>query len=422
MSDEDRELRAIVMDGPMPPAQSDEPQIEIPMPTLPPMPGGIGRSISATEASASLADLLREQETFALPHGAAQHGWSPAAQQALRQEYHVIDRVVRMMRDAGLTNQTIVGVLNGTPAALDMARTSLRLQVPGQEISLRNTQLDPGEALRAIAGSPAARVYLRQHLAELSRQQSYDEIVQNQEHRRDEQERLLREQVAAARLAETDMPSTNMLNSVLLNQQTLADIRRWGTDEVDPETRREVMRNFDGIDRFPQMPMPEITRNAVFDGEDRLLKDWLWHELLLRTDRRPTDGPHVFRGQDWVRFFYANANDIFGPFHIQANIQWDNDQMVCRRDMKLQLTPSQDSRDILNRPICSRLIAYPSILLVFNDGRFWFANYSHRNDQAEVAGDPSVPEADLRGRHGGSSSHTGDGGGTRRARALNLDL
>jgi len=32
-------------------------------------------------------------------------------------------------------------------------------------------------------------------------------------------------------------------NSVLVNRQTLEDIRAWGVDELDEETRREVFRN-----------------------------------------------------------------------------------------------------------------------------------------------------------------------------------
>jgi len=205
---EGRELRSIVMDGPMPPADDCIAEVAQ-LPAIGIMPGvgvmgtptGIGTSISG---DASLGDLLREQDSFNLPEGRPDtdlrqlSAGSQWMQRQLQNEYDAIDRVVGIMRSVGLTNQTIMGVLNGTPGAIDMARTSVRLQAPAQNVLLRDAYLDASEAIHAVAGSPAARVYLRQHIRVLSRSQSYEEIVAAQEQRREAQQREFQQSMSDA--------------------------------------------------------------------------------------------------------------------------------------------------------------------------------------------------------------------------------
>ena len=455
---EGRELRSIVMDGPMPPADDCIAEVAQ-LPAIGIMPGvgvmgtptGIGTSISG---DASLGDLLREQDSFNLPEGRPDtdlrqlSAGSQWMQRQLQNEYDAIDRVVGIMRSVGLTNQTIMGVLNGTPGAIDMARTSVRLQAPAQNVLLRDAYLDASEAIHAVAGSPAARVYLRQHIRVLSRSQSYEEIVAAQEQRREAQQREFQQSMSDAQTQGRVMPSDEtmerylerhnrthgvpvpaeaqsrgMLTDVLLNNQQLADIRRWGRDELGADTMRHLM----GVSHIV------TDHNAHSDAQHNMLQeqirrevdllyDWLWGRTMVRTGQpRTTRLPYSETTQ---RIINDAAHDVMQWFNVHCQLNF-NSEDISREHMNVTLRlDGPDSYDVHRCLIVGDLTYHPAILMILNgDGRYDFANYGHRAPaNAEGSGRPTDRPTDLRGRDGGSSSYPADGDRARPARLLNLDL
>lgn len=447
MSDDKREPRSIVMDGPMPPATDETAGVigtPLPRATEPigtePAEGSLGEfyegslgeayQVTTTRRAAGQQRALASRETERLrAHVSA--------------EYNSIQQLVRLMREVGLTNQTILGVLNGVPAAVEMARTTLSLQAPAQEFQLRNNYLRASEAVSAVAGSQAAIFYLRSHLEELSRSQNYEEIVQNQEHRRDVQEQMLRERLAQARLSEAARPSDEImqrlverqaearvntgrsaLSDILLNQQQLADIRRWGRDEVDADTRRDVMMGVSMI-TTPAVQEDEQDRRLreQVQREIGLLYDWAWVEItnVVSPPHQMTDT--IAHSRRELENFNEATRFLFQTFGVRATIGF-NEESICRENMQLALSiDTPQARDIHGRRICGSLMWHPAVLMIVNeDNRYDFANYGHRTRQAEGAGNPDARQDHLRGRDGGSSSHAAVGDAERRDRLLNLDL
>jgi hypothetical protein len=128
----------------------------------------------------------------------------------------------------------------------------------------------------------------------------------------------------------------------------------------------------------------------------------------------------------WPVFFNQQLEDILSPFSVEGRITWSANHVgLCRWNMQLELNVAcRSAQDVQSRPICGKLLTHPAILLVYENGRFDFANFGHRSTgtAAQAPITPSGSEDDLRGRDGGSSSHAADGAAPRRAGTLDLDL
>lgn len=405
--------RVIVMEGPMPDAETDH-----------------------SSASRAPAGSVAEVDLGPVEPSPVETQWLSDRATAF---YRVVAFLCRAMHEAGLTNATICSVLQGDARAVDMACNSM-LYAPTMPVAdFEGFPSNPVELIRFVAGTSTARAFAREHVAELGRPQSYEEIEQNQEFRREVQQRQFEQAQAIARLSGTHRPSERIMqrllaphtevNAVLVNERTLADIRRWGRDEIDEQTQRELWQSFENEDgreaaqqvrplRFGQAELDQQFVQAV-DRHWRVLRNWVWDSVMGRCGINP-DG-EINQATFLVRTIQSELRMLFAPFGVVPRGIL-GDPPWTRRSFRFTLTIlGPQSRDRNGHQLCVSLIYNPGIILVFNNGRFEFADFG-QCPSSPLAGRATDVSADLRGRGGSSSHDATHGDPPRRHRALHLDL
>lgn len=403
MSNDDfdkREPRVIALDGPFAPAEDEDPTIST-------------RHIVQTGAYELESTEINYRETSG----------GDAAVNAEPDETGPVHDFVETLRSAGLSNEVILSVLRGSERGCEMARAAL-LAFDGD----RRVNRQLVGVLDRLHSYPPVQRYIREHLNELLSHPPYGERILNQERRRylqyDAQQRQLREAMAMGTTpsnqlllermrASTDPPEIGQL----LNQAALDDMRRWGRDEIDPQTRQEVMRNFaeqqDEVQ--PQIITPiDVQRHIInqqVEADSRLLYDWVWDRLVSRL-------ADSGMGVQWIG---SEAFDLFHPFGVTPRLTF-NQEAPTRSSLRIALSiDGPHARDLHGRLIVGNLTYHPAILMVLNtDGRYDFANFGHRRTPG--AGSEDHGDAAVRGRGSSSGGDEDAGRPEGRIRGRDIDL
>lgn len=426
MSDE-RELRSIVMEGPMPPADAPavlDPEVDAGISAMfrdesawtprmdqqyvqdDPRSGDYGGEESSLgdpqSVRSTVAELSRSSQLEALQQSllADRHTGNFADSHAVvsDEDMNAVEQLVRGLHALGLIHQTIVGVLTGSVACINVAcdaswtHNQAEPQLPHDGDMIQN--------MRRLAGSPAALTYVRRYMS------TFDQAPVG----------------ASERQMEIHARSHNF-SDVMLNRRQMADVNRWSREELDQQTVRDVLNN--GHTEPVVQSAPRVADTAIAVAVD-LLYDYIWHQLVVNAGCDPIQSSITFNGMVWPVRFNRQLAGIFGPYHVSCRATWTANVIGMRRqNMHLEffvIDPA--ARDVQGRTICGGLLTNPAILLVYDNGRFDFANFGQYpvGPHAQAAGSSGDGEDDIRGRDGGSSSHTANGDPARRNRALDLDL